>query len=83
MHKTLPRIFNKNGNFVVHSPPLHCKPPEKATYCGGFFAFLATLRALGQHKFVSLSILSSASRPTHLPFATGSEQSLSLLVCIR
>ena len=83
MHKTLPRIFNKNSNFVVHSPPLHSKPPEKATHRGGFFVFLATLRPLGQHKFVSLSILSSASRPTHLLFATGSERSLSLLVCTR
>lgn len=47
MHKILPRIFNKNGNFVVHSPPLHCKPPEKATRRGGFFVFLAILRPFG------------------------------------
>lgn len=83
MHKTLPRIFDKNGNFVVHSPPLHCKPSEKATYRGEFFVFLAILRPLGQHKFVSLSIFSSASRLTRLLFATGSERSLSLLVCTR
>lgn len=83
MHKTLPRVFDKNGNFVVHSPHSTASPPEKATYRGGFFGFLAILRPLWQHKFVSLSILSSASRPTHLLFATGSERSLSLLVCTR
>lgn len=60
-------------------PRSTASPPEKATYRGGFFVFLAILRPLGQHKFVSLSILSSPSRPTHLLFATGSERSLSLL----
>lgn len=39
MHKTLPRIFNKNSNFVVHSPPLHSKPPEKATHPVAFSCF--------------------------------------------
>lgn len=64
MHKTLPRIFNKNSNFVVHSPPLHSKPPEKATHRSGFFVFLAILRPFGYHKFVSLSTGSSTSRPS-------------------
>lgn len=54
-------------------PHSTASPTEKATHHGGFFVFLVTLRPLGQHKFVSLSIFSSASRPTHLLFATGSE----------
>ena len=83
MHKTLPRVCDKNGNFVVHSPHSTASPPEKATHRGGFFVFLAIIRPLGKHKFVSLSIFSSASRPTLLLFATGSERSLSLLVCTR
>jgi len=83
MHKTLPRIFDKMATSLCILPHSTASPPEKATYRGGFFVFLAILRPLGQHKFVSLSIISSASRPTRLLFATGSERSLSLLVCTR
>ena len=84
MHKILPRIFDKKmaTSLCILPTPLQALP-ENATHRGGFFAFLATLRPLGQHKFVSLSILSSASRPTHLLFATALERSLSLLVCTR
>ena len=84
MHKILPRIFDKKmATSLCILPHPTASPPKKATHRGGFFVFLATLRPLGQHKFVSLSILSSASRPTRLLFTTGSERSQSILVYTR